>query len=1393
MRLEEKYNLPKGVFLALVQQESNFKPDAVSKAGAYGLAQLMPGTAEGLGVDPRDWKQNLDGGARYLAQQYKAFGGDLSLALAGYNAGPGAVRKAGNAIPNFPETQKYVAAVMRNAGYPMSPPKLADGGLIDLARKYADGGSVVGSAQVYDPAVIAAIAASIVEPQGYAEGGQAAPTSSEWDRYLPRDLPDSAYGDLQQNLKYLPLNYPFLLNKGAIRITQPGSGDENNPHAINSSDPEKWSLVSAYNDLYPNSPTRGWASKPESYESAIKILNNPGGLYDGKYRQILQSARDLGLRPDEVFMPEKKTRGRGYADGGTATGVSSDDATPPDYSGQYNTALSEKLETEFQSLIKQIGRQRDLADYDMRGAFAAGQLKPDGRGHLTSQFKKPNHPTFSQDSIWNGSDGYTGGHWRQDAKQSWSFTPSATNLNMHGIGGLRDYWDKQEAPAGNVLNMGRIPFAAGGYVQGYAEGGVTTGVSSDETAPVPEQVQAPRTFADLVGRYGVGDAMQVAAPLDDQSLGAGVLRKISNYVRPIGQGFLEILPTVKNYAAGVAADPNPFTRLGSDISTLGSAVWEGVKNDPLGTVLDILPVVGEVRSAMDADEFRNKAVEAERAGDEKQAAMFRQLSAVGMAGAVPLVGMAARAANRGVKLGVEGAEVAARAGARGVEQAVETAAREGAAKSVEAAKFAGKAGSTPKEMAALLDDVRGTQIGKMADRYNSLPGEEATQLLYQDLKGLAVEGNVGKEWYERSSDRILEFVGGNKDQADKFAQLIAIYSPQTSVDVNTQNAMKSYNRAIVGEQIWNGTIINPEITFKTIAAANRYMKELGGLKAGVTKVPLDDSGKRFLIAKHDQIGSYDNISTLDRDLKAHLVMNENIPFEGRKINNFYNNLMVQIDPSRLQGSTQDLWMARAFGFLDDAVGSGAKYDFMERMTADLAKEMNWKPHQIQAAIWVAMKTRQESVKDSVRAAALEQGIAKNVSDPKSPNNMVFQVIDGNEAQYANILREASLGANITEEAIALAARNFSDFLDQNLAYVSWETVPSTKIGHLDGLGNLPPQARAEYHTEMSKALQDSQGRDLLARYLNILTPGSVTSPGYWENASNPATLTQVGATRVKGAGQQPTIDSASRSAMELYSNALGLLLKQDGVGFHRPYYNPQVTKANGMEYQFEKALSRDDIINIGKLLDEKFDGSVALIPVGDKQVRILSFGDAKDQRGFHKAVDQVLQSASMDNAAGFRVFGSDGDLVFNNWKEKPNGEDYVSRISSAGRPDVLEYLSDFLAPKVQAVDRKFASQYNLKTNEKLENYLSGLGKNFERKAQGGVVRFAEGGSVQGYADGGSASGSASNSLADLYEKYYGDPTTRISYAQGGSVDSAPVYDPAVIAAIAASITEDNYA
>lgn len=94
----------------LVTRESGWNPGAVSHKGAIGLAQLMPDTARLLRVDPNDPIQNLDGGARYLAQQYRAFG-DWRLALAAYNAGPGAVQKHGG-VPPYAETAAYVTAIL---------------------------------------------------------------------------------------------------------------------------------------------------------------------------------------------------------------------------------------------------------------------------------------------------------------------------------------------------------------------------------------------------------------------------------------------------------------------------------------------------------------------------------------------------------------------------------------------------------------------------------------------------------------------------------------------------------------------------------------------------------------------------------------------------------------------------------------------------------------------------------------------------------------------------------------------------------------------------------------------------------------------------------------------------------------------------------------------------------------------------------------------------------------------------------------------------------------------------------------------------------------------------------------------------------------------------------
>ena len=105
-----KYGIPEDMFLRLVQQESGWNQGAVSAKGAVGLAQLMPETANRLGVDETDPQENLEGGAHYLSMMFNRFG-SWRLALAAYNAGPQAVEQYGG-IPPYDETKGYVVAIL---------------------------------------------------------------------------------------------------------------------------------------------------------------------------------------------------------------------------------------------------------------------------------------------------------------------------------------------------------------------------------------------------------------------------------------------------------------------------------------------------------------------------------------------------------------------------------------------------------------------------------------------------------------------------------------------------------------------------------------------------------------------------------------------------------------------------------------------------------------------------------------------------------------------------------------------------------------------------------------------------------------------------------------------------------------------------------------------------------------------------------------------------------------------------------------------------------------------------------------------------------------------------------------------------------------------------------
>ena len=113
-QISKKHGVDEKLVQALIKQESGFNPKAKSKSGAIGLMQLMPATAKNLGVkDPYNTVQNVEGGVKYLKSMLNKYNGNVILALAAYNAGPGAVDKY-SGVPSYQETQNYVKNILAN-------------------------------------------------------------------------------------------------------------------------------------------------------------------------------------------------------------------------------------------------------------------------------------------------------------------------------------------------------------------------------------------------------------------------------------------------------------------------------------------------------------------------------------------------------------------------------------------------------------------------------------------------------------------------------------------------------------------------------------------------------------------------------------------------------------------------------------------------------------------------------------------------------------------------------------------------------------------------------------------------------------------------------------------------------------------------------------------------------------------------------------------------------------------------------------------------------------------------------------------------------------------------------------------------------------------------------
>lgn len=136
-----------------------------------------------------------------------------------------------------------------------------------------------------------------------------------------------------------------------------------------------------------------------------------------------------------------------------------------DYREAYNTRLPQRDEARFQMWLNaqsdRTGRDvaQDLYDYDLRGWWSRNQDRDLDGAHLTDTYKKPNHPTFSDESRYHGIEGLSGGTWRRNTDGSWEFRPGTTNLRMHGTDQLQRYFEERERGNRLVLPQreGAIP------------------------------------------------------------------------------------------------------------------------------------------------------------------------------------------------------------------------------------------------------------------------------------------------------------------------------------------------------------------------------------------------------------------------------------------------------------------------------------------------------------------------------------------------------------------------------------------------------------------------------------------------------------------------------------------------------------------------------------------------------------------------------------------------------------------------------------------------------------------------------------------------------------------------------------------------------------------------
>jgi hypothetical protein len=526
------------------------------------------------------------------------------------------------------------------------------------------------------------------------------------------------------------------------------------------------------------------------------------------------------------------------------------------------------------------------------------------------------------------------------------------------------------------------------------------------------------------------------------------------------------------------------------------------------------------------------------------------------------------------------------------------------------------------------------------EKFNT-PGKIPT--LRKILRQLADEGAPGRYWYENSGKEVLKMVGGDVNEARKFVALLAIYSPQAKVDANSTFALRAWAQYKAGQPI------------------------------SVKTEVMDTKAK----------GALDDVDAF---------------WSGEKTGNFFFNLLREIDPSTAgkQGATIDMWMMRAGQYSNDAP-TGTQYSFMENETNRLAQELGWEPQQVQAAIWVAMKARMENkgVKKETERTSEKKGWIKFVPG-KDGKGKVRVILD--EQKHRDNWLKYSFEHDVTKDDTQQAKFDFGDGLKRHIGQVSFEARPGRITGILPGIHSAPYAQQMEFQQAVQAAFLDENGADTLAQMLGLLIDTSdMLAPNVWRGEVSPSTQKLIAMAPAKGDAGKTSVDPAQAKALNVYAAVAGLVARQDGVGWHRPFYSSTKRDANGLDINLGRVVNPAEMADVQRAVAAWMNDNNASdyqdkfgIIASPSGIRLVNFGiitNEKLQTDILKVAESVLPDFD------YRVFASSGEIATNNWKESPNGESYVQRVGAEGRSDVLDWARAVLAPRVQQVFDEYSKQY----------------------------------------------------------------------------------------------------